>query len=200
MPPNDRSVYAIVLAAGSASRYGASKQLVEWQGEKLVQRASAIAAECCGPNNILVLGHDWRAVCQASRPSTEFFVINENHAAGIGTSLALAVQSIRHVAAAVVVLLADQPLVTTQHVAALIERWSGDEREIVASAYANGCGVPALLASACFEKLCALDGDQGARKILDDPEFVLRQLEFEGASMDIDTPADLARLSRSAHS
>lgn len=118
----------------------------------------------------------------------------------MGTSLALAVRSIRHVASAVIVLLADQPMVSAQHVAALIARWSGDEQEIVASVYANTTGVPALFASGSFEKLSELTGDQGARKLLDDPEFVVHHVEFEDAATDIDTVADLARLSRSARS
>ncbi len=145
-------------------------------------------------------GHDWKAVCHACKPLSGCFVINEQHAAGIAGSLALAVRSIRHVASAVVVLLADQPLVTAEHVGALIERWSGSEREIVASAYANTSGVPTLFASGSFEKLSALTGDQGARQLLDDPEFGVRYVEFEGAGTDIDTVEDLARLSRNARS
>ena len=191
---NSSSIYAIVLAAGSATRFGSSKQLAEWNGETLVRRASAVAAKSCGTRTILVTGHDWNAVCSACKPLSGCFVINETHAAGIGTSLALAVRSIRHVASAVIVLLADQPMVSAEHVSNLIEQWSGDEREIVASAYANTCGVPALFASGSFEKLSTLSGDQGARHLLDDPEFEVRYVDFEDAATDIDTVADLARL------
>ena len=159
---NSSNIYAIVLAAGSATRFGSSKQLAEWNGEKLVRRATAVAAKSCGTRTILVTGHDWNAVCDVCKPLSGCFVINEKHAAGIGTSLALAVRSIRHVASAVIVILADQPMVSAEHISNLIEQWSGDEREIVASAYANTCGVPALFASASFEKLGALTGDQGA--------------------------------------
>lgn len=194
------SVYAIVLAAGSATRFGSSKQLADWNGEKLVRRAVAVATDSCGPCSILVAGHDWNAVRIACQPFSGCFVINDKHAAGIGSSLALAVRSIRHVAAAVVVLLADQPMVSAEHVAALIAQWSGDEREIVASSYANTSGVPALFASGSFGKLIALSGDQGARKLLADPEFVVHTITFEDAATDIDTAADLAKLSRNAHS
>jgi molybdenum cofactor cytidylyltransferase len=197
---NSSSIYAIVLAAGSATRFGSSKQLAEWNGKKLVQRAIAVATQSCGPRTILVAGHDWSAVRSACKPSSGYFVINENYQAGIGTSLALAVRSIQHVAAAIVVLLADQPMVTAEHVSALIARWSGSKREIVASAYANTSGVPALFASASFEKLGALTADQGARKLLDDPEFEVQHVEFQDAATDIDTVADLAKLSRNAHS
>jgi molybdenum cofactor cytidylyltransferase len=91
-------------------------------------------------------------------------------------------------------------MVTAEHVSALIARWSGSKREIVASAYANTSGVPALFASASFEKLGALTADQGARELLDDPEFEVQHVEFQDAATDIDTVADLAKLSRNAHS
>ena len=91
-------------------------------------------------------------------------------------------------------------MVSAEHVSTLIEQWSGDNREIVASAYANTSGVPALFGSGSFEKLGALTGDQGARRLLDDPEFAVQHIDFEDAATDIDTVADLARLSRSAHS
>jgi len=197
---NSRSIFAIVLAAGAATRFGSSKQLAEWNGEKLVRRATAVATKSCGPRTILVVGHDWHAVRGACKPCSGYFVVNEKHRAGMGTSLALAIRSIQHVASAVIVMLADQPMVSAQHVATLIARWSGDEREIVASAYAKTSGVPALFASGCFEKLGELAADQGARKLLDDPEFAVHPVEFEDAATDIDTVADLARLSRSARS
>lgn len=198
-PANSNSVYAIVLAAGSATRFGSSKQLAEWNGETLVRRATALATKACGSRSILVAGHNWNAVCGACKPMSGYFVINEKYQAGIGTSLALAVRSIRHVAAAIVVVLADQPLVTAEHLSTLIDRWSGDEREIVASAYANSSGVPALFASGCFDKLSGLAGDQGARQLLNDPAFNVHHVEFDAAATDIDTPADLASLSSIAH-
>ena len=115
--PNNPGVYAIVLAAGSATRFGSSKQLAEWNGEKLVRRAAAVAMESCGARTLLVVGHNWKAVHSACQPLSGFFVINDQYEAGIGSSLALAVRSIRQLAKAIVVLLADQPLVTTEHVA-----------------------------------------------------------------------------------
>jgi CTP:molybdopterin cytidylyltransferase MocA len=198
--PRDPSVYAIVLAAGSAKRFGSSKQLAEWNGEALVRRAARLAMQSCGARTLLVVGHNWQAVHSACLPLSGCFVINNQHATGIGSSLALAVSSIRHAAKAIVVLLADQPLVTTQHIAALIDKWSGDPLQIVATAYANTSGVPALFASGTFDKLGALCGDQGARKLLVDPEFDVREIEFAAAATDIDTVADLSSLPRNAHS
>jgi molybdenum cofactor cytidylyltransferase len=198
--PESARIYAIVLAAGSSSRFGTSKQLAEWDGNVLVKRAADLASSCCSTRSLLLAGHDWQAVRAACRPFPGCFVLNDNHQDGIGSSLALAVRAIRHTASAVLVLLADQPLITTQHLARLIESWSGDEHEIVASSYANTTGVPALFASGCFDQLASLSGDQGARALLQDARFRVREIVFEDAATDIDSVDDLARLERNARS
>ena len=193
-------VVAIVLAAGSASRYGSSKQLAELGGITLVRRATEIAHEVCALRNVLVLGHDWNAVYDACRPLSGFLIINDRHEAGMGSSISIAVRSIRHVASAIIIVLADQPLITSAHIAALIEEWSGNDKEIVATAYAGTAGAPTLLPSACFDALIALEGDRGARALFGDERFSVKTVPFPDAEVDVDTVEDLASLSRSARS
>ncbi len=195
---SNNSVYAIVLAAGSASRFGSTKQLVELDSISLARRATTLAAGSCDSRSVLVVGHDWHAVLEACAPLQGFLIVNDRHEDGIGRSIALAVRSIRHAAKAVLVLLADQPLITAAHVAALIAQWSGDDQEIVATSYAGTKGAPALFPAATFDHLAALHGDQGARSLLDDPQFFVREIVFEDAAIDIDTEEDLTRISRNA--
>ena len=193
-------VYTIVLAAGTASRFGSSKQLAELDGIALVRRATQTATESCNSRSVLVVGHDWNAVYDACEPLSGFLIVNDQHDLGIGSSISLAVRSIRHAARAVVILLADQPLITPAHVAALIDEWSGDENEIVATAYADTLGAPALFPSDCFDDLVALAADSGAQTLLGDARFCVQSIQFEDAAVDIDTPKDLTNLSRSARS
>jgi len=197
---NNKSVFAIVLAAGSASRFGSAKQLAMLNGMPLVGYASRLATQTCGSRSVLVAGHQWRAVADACTPWAGYLVVNELHQHGIGSSLAIAVRAIRHAADAVVVMLADQPLISAAHVNKLIAAWSGDEHEIIASAYAGTRGAPALFARGCFPRLESLCADQGARSLFDEPGFKLRAVECEAAAVDIDTIADLTRLERNAHS
>lgn len=198
--PNSDQIYAIVLAAGGSSRFGSSKQIAAWEDGTLVRHAVTVAAESCGARSILLAGHDWQAVQDACKPLPGFMVINTEYVTGMGSSLALAVRAIRHTASAIIVMLADQPLVNAQHLGELKAAWSGKSREIVASAYADTIGAPALFASGCFDKLASLRGDDGARTMLQDPSFDVRSIEFEDAAADVDTVDDLARIARSARS
>lgn len=188
------NVYAVVLAAGSASRFGATKQLADFDGQSLVQRAMQTANDACGDHSMLIVGHDRLAVTASCCNSQGFIAVNNDYADGLGTSLASAVRSLRHVADAVIVLLADQPLVSTQHVQSLASAWSGSENEIVATAFGETVGPPVLFPSACFDDLAALTGDTGGRHLFEDPRFQLQTLEFEAAAIDVDTLQDLQSL------
>lgn len=197
---NRDHIYAIVLAAGAASRFGATKQTANWNGSPLVRHAGELATGCCDARTVLVTGHDWQHVRAAYGALPGGFVVNENYADGMGSSLALAVRSIRHAAAAVLVLLADQPLITPAHLADLVSAWSGAADEIVASGYAEASGVPALFGSGCFDALCELQADEGAKKLMHDGAFTVTSVPFADAAADIDTAEDLVRIARSARS
>ena len=60
--PQTTNIVALVLAAGSAKRFGSSKQLAEFNGTPLAKRALDVAVEVFGDRAALVVGHDWKAV------------------------------------------------------------------------------------------------------------------------------------------
>ena len=190
-------MFAAVMAAGSASRFGSSKQLAEIDGTPLVQRALELAVLACGANTILVVGHDWKAVIAACDPLPGFFLRNDDYADGLGTSIAQAVRSVQHVARAIVVVLADQALITAAHLQALQTAWSGADDEIVATAFAGTTGAPVLFPRGCFGDLLTLGDDAGGRHLLADQRFTVRNVTFEPAAIDIDTPEDLRQIARS---
>ena len=196
----NNDIYTIVLAAGAASRFGSSKQLAELDGIALVRRATQIARESCGSRSVLVAGHDWHAVFGACDPPPGFLIVNHQHEKGIGSSISLAVRSIRHVARAIVILLADQPLITSAHIAELIDAWSGDNSEIVATAYAGTLGAPALFPMDCFGDLATMAADNGAQALFNDKRFLVQSVRLEDAAVDIDTKEDLSSLQRSVRS
>ena len=188
------SIFGVVLAAGSASRYGRSKQLEDFNGTPLVRRAAKLAREVCGDNTILVTGHDSTAVAEAAGDVLRFRVVNDRHAEGMGGSIATAVRAVSHVADAILWMLADQPLITVSHLQALESSWSGAADEIVATSFAGTMGPPVLFPQTAFPALADLSGDHGARRVLQDVRFTVKTVEFEDAAVDIDTPTDLTRL------
>ena len=194
MADSDYRIFALVLAAGRGSRFGATKQLVEIDGQTLVARAARLARRVCGDRSVLVTGHDWQAVADAAEDACRFLVVNEIHERGLGTSIAAGVSAVRHAADAILLLLADQPLITGEHLEALRGYWSGNPREILASNYAGTRGPPVILPRDTFDDLVRLDGDRGANRLFEDRRFVVETVPFEPAAADVDTPADLESL------
>lgn len=187
-------MFALVLAAGRASRFGSTKLVEPVDGTPLARRAIGAANEVCGDRTTIVVGHDWRTVTDTAGPTTGFMVYNDRYDDGIGTSIALGAISLRHVASAIIVMLADQPLITADHLRALIHTWSGADDEIVVTSFADSMGPPVLFPRACFKDMTMLDGDAGAKQLLHDTRFTLANVRFEPAAVDIDTPDDLTNL------
>ena len=189
-----QNVFVFVLAAGEASRFGSAKQLAPIDGDTLVGHALDVASQCGGERTVLVVGHEWREVRDACRHAPGFLIVNERFTEGLGASIAAATRAIAHAASGIIVTLADQPLVTAAHLNTLRDRWSGSDREIVATAFGDAIGPPALFPRACFDDLASLSSDAGGRQLFDDDRFTLRTVRFEDAAVDIDTRDDLASL------
>lgn len=192
MPVNN--IYALVLAAGKSSRFGATKQLEIYEGMSLAARAVRLAEQTCGSRSVLILGNDWQSVAVSCAPLQGFFLVNSEFAAGISTSIAAGMRSIYHVADAVLVILADQPLITAAHLQALVAEWEQNASSIVASCYANTLGPPAIFPRQYFAALAGLEGDKGARKLLETGGDEVRRIIFTDGAVDIDTPDDLRKL------
>lgn len=176
------SVVAVVLAAGSSARLGRPKQDVVYRGETLLQRAVRFASHVADEvivvsNTPLVL--DVRVV------------VNEHAAEGIASSIRAGVTAARD-ASRLLITLCDQPLVTDVHLRALLAA----DGPIVATGYAGIAGVPAVFSATYFADLLALEGDRGARAVIDAHRDVVSVIPFEGASIDIDTEEDVEELQR----
>ena len=193
----EHSIFAIILAAGESRRFGSTKQLAEYEGGPLVERAVRLAEAICGEQSVLVAGNDWQKVLAACEPQRGFLVCNEAYASGIAASIACGVRSIAHVADAVLILMADQPLVTAAHLDGMVGQWRNAPNDIVVSEYSGVQGPPAIFPAQRFDSLMKLEGDQGARALLKDSGYSVSSIPFEPGAVDIDTPEDLHRVMES---
>ncbi|HZD80889.1 MAG TPA: nucleotidyltransferase family protein [Actinomycetota bacterium] len=186
-------ISAIVLAAGTSSRFGRTKQVVEVGGKPLAQHA-VDAAHASGVDEIVVvLGHDATAVRERLHlPSTARTVVNAAYAQGQATSLAAGLAEADPHSEAAVVLMADQPGIEARHVRALVEAFTEEPTPIVRLRFRDGPG-PALLARRTWPAARALRGDAGARQLIAGHPELVRELPLdEDAPPDVDTPGDLA--------
>jgi len=163
-------VVAVILAAGFSTRLGTPKQEVVFEGETLLQRAERLARAVA--DDVVVVTAQ----------------LNPDAAEGIASSIRAGVRLAGN--SRVLIMLCDQPLITTDHLRELISM----DVPIVATGYAGIAGVPAVFAPEFAAELLALRGDRGARVVIEAHRDVTRVVIFEDAAVDIDTADDLEKL------
>ncbi len=191
--PTPAPVAAVVLAAGASTRLGRPKQLVRIDGEPLVRRAARTAlAAGCRPV-LVVLGAAGAAVGGAVADLPVRRVTNPRWLDGVGASIACGVRAVAAGRpAGCIVLPCDQPRLTAGVLTALIERFAAGGAAAVACGYGGTAGPPALFAPELFDRLSALTGDRGAKRVLRGCAAVA-VVDFPGGDLDVDTDADLLR-------
>lgn len=188
-------ITGVVLAAGSSSRFGRTKQLEPHHGAALVQYPIDALEEAGVDEIVVVVGHEARAVGDALRlPTNARVVENLAHSQGQATSLAAALRSADERSDGAVVLLADQPGITAEHVRALIGAFEDRPSKIVRLRFRDGPG-PALLGRDVWPAVMQLEGDVGARDLIEANAGDVREVLLDDAlPPDIDTPEDLLEL------
>lgn len=146
---------------------------------------------------IVVLGSDADLIepALAGLPSVTT-VVNAEWATGLASSIAVGIRAIFDIAPfdAVLVTLADQPLVDADALQRLVAGFDAGHR-IVASEYNGTVGVPALFGGEHADSLLQLDGDVGAGPWLRARGSEVTRIPLPIAELDIDMPSDVARLS-----
>ena len=189
---SDNAIFAIVLAAGSSTRFGRTKQLEPFEGVSLAAGALRKAEAVCGKRSVLVTGKDWQEVATTCEPLAGYFVINNDYEQGLASSIACGVRAVAEGADAILLMLADLPLVTTEHLTNLVNAWAKSPQTIVASAFEDTLGPPIVFPKTDFAALLRLTGDRGARPIIDANKERVQAIACEEAAFDIDRPEDLA--------
>lgn len=187
---------AIILAAGSSSRLGQSKQKLEYKGISFLEHTTRCALTSDADCVMVVLGAQAGEHKKIISELPVEVTINPHWERGMGNSLKAGLKQFieNHPQAdGVGILVCDQPFLTPQHLNALIREFKFHQGEIVASLYGTP-GVPAIFSKKYFPQLLLLDDAEGAKKILARHKESLKTIPFPLGEIDIDTPADLNKL------
>ena len=190
----------IILAAGMSTRFGRPKQLLKLKGKYLLEWVLDASLESKLESLILVLGHEYQKIHRAlgkkaQLPSLEV-VINQRYQEGLSQSLRAGLLRIKPKFTSVMFLLGDQPLVSSKTIDYLLEQFWRSEKDICAPVYQGKKGNPTLFSRLLFDRLLEIQGDIGARNVIQAyPERVLYvELKDPLLFSDIDTEKDLEAL------
>jgi molybdenum cofactor cytidylyltransferase len=175
-------VATVILAAGTSSRLGRPKQLLELGGEPLIRHTVRNALSSRAAKVVLVLGNQFEEVSDAAGPGDYDIVVNPDFAVGQSTSMVAGIASLGDDIDAALIMLGDQPTVGPDVLDRLIDAFASSGASIIQPRYqANSPGNPVLFGRELFPELLAVCGDQGARSII-------KQRHLDVVHVDIDTP------------
>lgn len=186
-------VGCVVMAAGNAERFGENKLLADLDGKTLLERAlDAVPAE---------LLHAVAVVTQypAAEELTQQYGFacrrNDHPELGQSRTIRLGTEALQDTCGAIVYMVADQPLLRRESVAALIGAWREHPTCIVAAAHGGVRGNPCVFPAEFFPELCALTGDTGGSAVIRRHEDRLRLVETDPLELfDVDTEEALELL------
>ncbi|MDQ6419138.1 nucleotidyltransferase family protein [Paenibacillus sp. LHD-117] len=209
MPQKAPRIAGVYLAAGSSLRMGKPKLSIRTGiGERPLGTIALQAAVRSRLDDLTIVTRErhstiWAALDEHVRGESgriRFADVDAGEAAkGLSRSIqaGLAAATSRKTADAVVILLADQPLVTAGMIDKLIEAFASDP-SLQYAAYFNGEALspPLLISSRLFGSLLGLEGDKGARELLRQPGLrgIAILPEKPELLLDIDTEQDLRKL------
>ena len=180
-------VSVIILAAGSSSRMGKSKQLRPWKDGTLLSHTVKTALDSRAGHVFVVLGDNEEAHRKAIGNMPVTIVGNPSWAKGMGSSLKAGLKQAKDTSDGVLVMVCDQPFVTSDHLNNMIEHFNKTKQNIVASKYDDAVGVPVLFGKEMFDELMTIGDEEGARKVIlkYNPTAIVLL-----SGLDIDTPDD----------
>ncbi|MDO6963167.1 molybdopterin-binding/glycosyltransferase family 2 protein [Rhizobium alvei] len=186
-------VATVILAAGQASRMGASghhKLLARFGGEPLVRRSVAAVLASSTDAAVLVTGHRADAVETAIAGLDCPIVRNPDFASGMASSLRTGLAAVRDEADGILVMLADMPGITADHLDLLLDAFRKEKGRAIVRAVSDGKrGNPVILPSSTFEAVARLEGDIGARPIIERSGLPVLDIDIgPAAHLDTDTP------------
>ncbi|HZF71594.1 nucleotidyltransferase family protein [Sulfuricurvum sp.] len=185
--PTSHQLNILVMAAGTSSRLGQPKQLLELNGHTLLWHAATQALELT-PHVTVVLGHQSDQCRDSIKDLPLKTVVNANYKEGLGNSIAYGVSTLDE-SNCVLIMLCDQPLIPQSHYEALIQTSKENPELIIASHYGKKSGVPAVFPKQYLPSLLKLQGDKGAKVLLETNIYQYIPLTHN-YSKDIDTHED----------
>ena len=193
--PTERTgpVACVVLAAGTSTRMGTNKLLLDLDGQPVVRRAACAALAAGLSPVVVVLGHESALVEQAigAVASQVQLVVNPDFLMGVNSSLRTGILSLSDTVNACVVMLADMPFVTSAMSSGLVTEYRASHAPLVISDYDGVNAPPMLYDRALFGELMTMEGEGCGRAVVKRHRAEAAVLNWPGAALnDLDVPAD----------
>lgn len=185
----------VILAAGRSRRMGVNnKLLMPFGTSSMLKQVTQIALASKAEQVVVVTGHEQHKVQQQLAQLPLEFIHNDEYDSGKASSIGKGIRSLDQSVSGVIIMLGDMPLVETQHLNCLIDRFEAlPEDAIVVPYTSEQRGNPLLWGCSHFGALQSLTGEQGGKELLAHFSSKINYVALPSSAihMDFDTPDSL---------
>lgn len=192
LDPRPPRVAGVVPCAGSSTRMGTSKALLDAGGRSfLAAVVGCLVGGGCDPV-VVVVGEGRDDEARRARAAGALVVVNPDPGDGPITSVRLAVRALEGAAAGVAILPVDHPLVRPETVATLVETLLSGTAPLVLPVHDGRRGHPAVFGHTLFSHLLDPGLEAGARSVVHAhlEEAAQVAVDDPGVILDLDTPEE----------
>ncbi len=185
----------ILLAAGSSSRLGRPKQLINYQDKTLIQHSIEAALNSTANDLVVVLGSNSELIQTGIESKEVPVLVHEHWEEGMSSSMQCGLRYLIETSQVeqVILMLCDQPYVTQDLLDQLMNGKKASRKGILACSYSGTVGVPALFDQTYFPELFALKGAEGAKKVILNHQEDVFLIGFPLGAVDLDTEEDVQK-------
>lgn len=170
---------------------GTAKQLLPWGETTVLGQTIRNVQQADVDDLLLVTGHRADEVRQIGAETAVSAIHNPYYATGeMLSSLQVAVAHLQHRIDAVLVVLADQPMVESETYSAIIAPFRAKKSQLIAPTYKGRRGNPVLIGTKYFPELLALPQGEAPRTLLKrhKNDLLLVPVPTDTIHRDLDTP------------
>lgn len=195
--PSAYTIGVVILAAGLSSRLGRPKQMLEFEGKSLLKHTVSAALASNALVVMVVIGANATLIAKELDNNDVYVTENKNWQEGMASSIRCGLETLTQKAPstdAVIFLVCDQPYISANLVNEIIMVHQQTGKPIIACNYGATFGPPVLFYKSFFNDLMLLQGDAGAKKIIQHHPGEVASVPFAAGTIDIDTAQDYEAL------
>lgn len=189
----------VILAGGASTRLGRPKQLLQYHGKTLLNHAVNEAITAKVDAVVVILGKNADQFQNEIDEKKVHVVVNKDWVEGMASSVRLGLETLlktKPYIDAVIFMVCDQPHISSSVLNELITKQQKTTKQIVTCNYGESIGPPALFHKKYFRELAKLNGDVGARNIIEENTRDVATIFFPEGKIDIDTEEDYEALKK----
>ncbi len=191
---NCKHISAVILAAGQSARLGKPKQLIPWQGTTLLDFTISVIQQSGIEDIVLVLGAISEEIKKTLNIQQLRIVYNASWATGKASSIRAGLNAISSASTGVLIFLCDQPYLSADLICNIIQAGDSSDVDIIAPAVGDQLSNPVLFKKRILPAFYTLQGEEGGKNLFSKYKIQRVPWTDERILLDIDTQADLKKL------